>query len=165
VAIRTGKTPEKKHATRIPVATKSRQNNTQKITSMAASASYLKLAAAFPIRPLRNEEELDRAIAVLDELLGRKKPLDEQEQGYFDSLSHEIERYETANIAVPAVAGSEMLRHLINSRDETLSAVASQCGIAVSTLSAVLNGKRELNRRHIEKLAIVFGVSPGAFLS
>jgi HTH-type transcriptional regulator / antitoxin HigA len=144
---------------------KSRKTSAQKRTSLGASASYLRLAAAFPIRPFRTEEELDQAIRVLDELLRRKKPLDEQEQGYFESLSHEIERYEAANVPFPRVTGPDMLRHLIDAKGETLSEVASRSGIAVSTLSALMNGKRELNRRHIEKLAKVFGVAPGAFLN
>jgi HTH-type transcriptional regulator/antitoxin HigA len=130
-----------------------------------ASASYLKLAAAFPIRPLRSDEDLDEAIRVLDRLLCRKKPLDEQEEGYRDSLSHEIRRYEEANVPMPAVSGAAMLRHLIEARDATLSEVAAATGIAVSTISSVLNGKRELNRSHIEKLAPYFGVAPGVFLS
>ena len=57
-----------------------------------------------------------------------------------------------------------MLRHLIDAKSVTLSEVAAKTGIAVSTLSSVLRGKRELNRGHIEKLAPVFGVAPGVFL-
>jgi HTH-type transcriptional regulator/antitoxin HigA len=122
------------------------------------------LAIAFPIRPLRSKTELDEAVRIVDRLLCRKKPLDEQEQGYLESLSHEIERYEEANEPIPDVSGAAMFRHLIEARDTTLSQVASAAGIAVSTLSSVLNGKRELNRRHIEKLAAFFGVAPGVFL-
>jgi len=130
-----------------------------------ARASYLKLATEFPIRPLRSTAELDEAIRVVDGLLSRKKALDEQEQGYLDSLSHEIERYENANEPIPDVSGAAMLRHLLDARDMTLSEVATAAGIAVSTLSSVLSGKRELNRRHIEKLAPFFGVAPGVFLN
>ena len=129
-----------------------------------ASASYLKLASEFPIRPLHSEAELDEAIRILDRLLCRKKPLDEQEHGYLESLSHEIERYEAANIPMPHVSGTAMLRHLIEARNATLSEVAETTGIAVSTLSSVLKCKRELNKSHIEKLALAFGVAPGVFL-
>jgi HTH-type transcriptional regulator/antitoxin HigA len=132
--------------------------------SMRASARYLKLAAAFPIRPLRSDEELDEAIRVLDRLLSRKKPLDEQEEGYRDSLGNEIRRYEEANVPMPAVTGAAMLRHLIDARDATLSEVAAATGIVVSTISSVLSGKRALNRGHIEKLAAYFGVGAGVFL-
>ncbi len=133
-------------------------------TLLRASASYLKLATAFPIRPLRSSEELDDAVTVLDRLLARKKPLDQQEEGYRDSLSHEIRRYEEANIPMPSVSGAAMLRHLIEAREATLSEVAGATGIAVSTLSSVLGGKRALNLGHIDKLAPFFGVGRGVFL-
>jgi HTH-type transcriptional regulator/antitoxin HigA len=129
-----------------------------------ATASHLKLAAVFPIRPLRSDADLDAAIRVLDRLLSRKKALDEQEQGYLESLSHEIELYEAANVAMPDVSGAAMLRHLIEARELTLSHLATKTGIAVSTLSSVLSGKRHLNRRHIEILATFFHVPPGVFL-
>jgi HTH-type transcriptional regulator/antitoxin HigA len=131
---------------------------------MRANARYLKLASVFPIRPLSSDADLDEAIRVVDRLLSRKKTLDYQEQGYLDSLSHEIERYEAANVTMPDVSGAAMLRHLIEARDITLSDVAASTGIAISTLSSVLRGNRELNRRHIEKLAPYFGVSPGVFI-
>ncbi len=134
-----------------------------KRTGTRANARYLKLATKFPIRPLCSDVELDQAIDVIDRLLSRKQPLDEQEQGYLESLSHEIERYEAANVAIPNVSGIAMLRHLIEAREVTLSELAATTDLAVSTISSVLNGKRHLNRRHIEKLAPYFGVSPGVF--
>jgi HTH-type transcriptional regulator / antitoxin HigA len=129
-----------------------------------ASAAYLALAKVFPIQPIRSEEELDLAIAVLDKLLSRRKPLDDQEQGYLESLSHEIERYEAAAHPVPDVSGPAMLRHLLDAREATLSEVAEATGIALSTLSAILNNKRQLTLGHISKLAPYFGVEPGVFV-
>jgi HTH-type transcriptional regulator/antitoxin HigA len=107
---------------------------------------------------------LDEAIAMLDRLLFRRKPLDEQEQDYLGSLAHEIERYEEEHVPIPDVTGADMLRHLIGERDLTLSDLAKGAAIAVSTLSAVLNGKRNLSLAHIEKLARYFGVELAVFL-
>jgi HTH-type transcriptional regulator/antitoxin HigA len=132
--------------------------------SRRASSSYLALAAAYPIHPIRSDEDLDEAIAVLDRLLSRRKALDSQEQDYRDSLSHEIERYEAAAVPMPAVSAPAMLKHLIESRDVTLSEVADAVGIVVSTLTSILTGKRRLNLGHIAKLAPYFGVEPGEFL-
>jgi HTH-type transcriptional regulator/antitoxin HigA len=130
-----------------------------------ARASYLRLVITFPLRPLHSDRELEEAICVLDRLLSRKKPLDEQEQAYFDSLSHEIRRYEEGNVAMSAVSGPAVLRHLIEARDATLSEVATGSGIAVSTISSILKGTRQLNLVHIQNLARYFGVAPGTFLS
>jgi HTH-type transcriptional regulator/antitoxin HigA len=129
-----------------------------------ATASYLALAAVFPIRPIRSEEELDEAIRVLDRLLSRKKPLDEQEEGFRDSLSREIQSYEAEAHPMPDVSGAAMLRYLIDAHEVTLSRLGEATGIAVSTISSVLAGKRSLNLGHVEKLAPFFGVEPGVFL-
>jgi HTH-type transcriptional regulator/antitoxin HigA len=128
-----------------------------------ASASYLKLVTAYPIHPLRSPEDLDEAVAVLDSLLSRRKPLDAREQDYLESLSHEIERYEAVAYPMPRVSGANMLRHLMEARGATLSEVAEATGIALSTLSAIWTGKRQLNRKHIQALASYFGVEPGVF--
>ena len=129
-----------------------------------ASASYLALAKAHPILPIHSDEELDEAIAVLDGLLARERPLDEQEQGYLEALEHEIERYEAEAVPMPEVSGSDMLRHLLEAREATLSEVAVATGIALSTLSQDRDKKRNLNLKHIAKLAPYFGVEPAVFL-
>jgi HTH-type transcriptional regulator / antitoxin HigA len=129
------------------------------------STSYLALVVAYPIHPIRSDEDLGEAIGVIDKLLARKKPLDPQEQDYLDSLSHEVERYEAEAHPMPAVSDAAMLRHLIEARDVKLSEVAEVTGIALSTLSSVLTGKRQINRNHIEKLAPYFGVEAGVFLN
>jgi HTH-type transcriptional regulator / antitoxin HigA len=127
------------------------------------NASYLALVKAFPIRPIRSEEEVDEAIAVLDGLLERSKPLDSQEQDYLDCLSNEIERYETEAFPMPHVSESAMLAHLMEAKGVSLSEVAEATGIALSSLSSIRSGKRRLNRTHIEKLASYFFVEPGVF--
>jgi HTH-type transcriptional regulator/antitoxin HigA len=131
---------------------------------MRASASYLALAKRFPIKPIATQAELDAAISVIDSLLCRTKPLDAMESGYLDSLSREVECYEEDKYPMPPVSDAEMLRHLIEAKDVSMSAVAASTGIAVSTISSVLAGKRQLNRRHIAKLAPYFGVEPSVFL-
>jgi HTH-type transcriptional regulator/antitoxin HigA len=58
-----------------------------------------------------------------------------------------------------------MLRHLIDARDTTQAAGSAATGIAESTVSEILAGRRGLNRKHIEALARHFGVSPAVFMS
>ena len=129
-----------------------------------ATASYLALANVFPIQPIRTEDELDEAIAVVDRLLSRARPLDQQEKGYLESLGHEIERYEAAAHPMPDVSGAAMLRHLMDAKEVNLSEVAGATGIALSTLSGVLHEKRNLSRTHLEKLGPYFGVHPAVFM-
>jgi len=129
-----------------------------------ASASYLALASAYPIHPLRSDADLDNAIAVVDALLSRPASLDKHEQDYLGSLSHEIERYEAEAYPMPALSGADLLRELMAMRDATLSDVAAASGIAISTLSSIVNGKRKLSLNHVRALSKYFGIEPGVFL-
>lgn len=123
---------------------------------------YLELVCRFPLRPLRTDADLDAAIAVVDGLLDQDE-LSDAEQDYLDVLSDQIEAYEAEAVPIRPVEDAEMLRFLIESRGETQAAVAASAGIAESTISEVLAGKRTLNRSQIGKLARYFHVEPGVF--
>jgi HTH-type transcriptional regulator / antitoxin HigA len=125
---------------------------------------YFALIRRFPLRPIRSDEELDRAVAVVDALLDRDD-LAAEERDYLEVLGDLVEKYETENHPLPGVSDAEMLRHLIEARGESQAQVAAGAGIAASTISAVLTGKRGLNRKHVTALARYFSVSPAVFLS
>lgn len=123
---------------------------------------YLELVRRFPLRPLRTDADLDAAVAVVDGLLDQDE-LSDAERDYLDVLSNQIEAYESEAIPIRPVGDAEMLRFLIESRGETQAAVATAAGIAESTISEVVAGKRTLNRSQIGKLAKYFHVEPGVF--
>jgi HTH-type transcriptional regulator/antitoxin HigA len=58
---------------------------------------------------------------------------------------------------------AEMLAHLIEAKGVGQADEGRATGIAVSTISEMLAGKRQLSRRHIEKLAMYFHVGVSAF--
>jgi HTH-type transcriptional regulator/antitoxin HigA len=58
-----------------------------------------------------------------------------------------------------------MLRHLIEAHDITQARVSEETGIAESTISAILSGKRGLSRNHVVALARYFKVSPAVFIT
>jgi HTH-type transcriptional regulator / antitoxin HigA len=130
----------------------------------APPAAYLRLVEQFRPRPIRIAGELDQAIAVVDGLLGRKEPLLPEEEDYLEVVSDLIERYEEEHESIPDASGADMLRFLIEQRAVSQQQVAREAGVANSTISAVLNGQRELTLRHIEKLAAYFGTEPAVFL-
>ena len=125
---------------------------------------YLKLVSVFPLRPIRSDEELKRAIAVIDTLLG-KGTLDADEQDYLDVLSDLVEKFESEEDPFPPVSEADMLRHLIGARDITQLKLATDTGIAGSTISSILSGKRGLTRDQIATLSQYFKVSPAVFIS
>jgi HTH-type transcriptional regulator/antitoxin HigA len=125
---------------------------------------YLELVRRLPLRPIRSEDELDRAIAMVNSLIDRDE-LALEEEDYLDVLGDLVEKYETEHHPMPPVSDAEMLRHLIEARGTTQARVAAETGIAESTISAILAGKRGLNRKHIEALARHFKVKPSVFIS
>lgn len=125
---------------------------------------YLDLIHRFPLRPIRSDAELAEATAVLDSLLDRFPSLAAEERDYLEVLTDQIERYEKETIPTWPIADKDMLRHLIEATGVSQAEVARETGVAVSTISEVLSGKRKLNRAHIVKLAPYFGVGMGVFM-
>src|SRR5438309_3592045 len=75
-------------------------------------AAYLALIRRFPLRPIRSEDELDIAFAMIDELTDRDA-LSAAEADYLDVLGNEVERYEDQHVEMPRVSDAEMLRSLM----------------------------------------------------
>ena len=131
----------------------------------AVKDRYLELVQYVPLRPIRNESELDEAINMVNYLLDQldRRSWSRDEKDYIDVLGSLIEKYESEHIIFKRSPAHKMLRFLIESKGVTQSQVAKDCRIAESTISAVLAGSRKLPRNHIEKLSRYFHVEPGVF--
>ena len=125
---------------------------------------YLALVRQLPLRPIRSDKELDRAIAMIDSLLDRDR-LSPAEQDYLDILGDLVEQYEDQAYPIPEASDGDMLRFLIDQRGIAQAELARATGIRESRISEVLSGKRELTRTQISQLAAYFCVSPAVFLS
>jgi HTH-type transcriptional regulator / antitoxin HigA len=126
--------------------------------------AYSELIVEFPLRPIRSERQLDQAARLAFRLASRER-LTRGEQDYLDVLTHLIEVYESEHHPIEhAASPRELLRFLIDENGLTLSRLATETGIKVSTLSEILHGKRELNVQHIARLAARFRVEPGMFI-
>jgi len=123
---------------------------------------YLELVLQFPLRPIRSERELNAAVKMVDSLLDRND-LAPEEEDYLEVLGDLVEQYESEAHPIAPVSDVEMLRHLIDAKGVSQRDVSKATGIADSTISEVLKGKRSLNRSHIGKLSKYFGVSPDVF--
>ena len=123
---------------------------------------YLELVLRFPLRPIRSDKELNAAVKMVDSLLDRED-LAAEEADYLEVLGDLIESYESEAHPMPPVSDVAMLRHLIEAKGVSQTDVAKATGIADSTISEVLKGRRSLNRQHIGKLSRYFSVSPDVF--
>ncbi len=134
----------------------------RRATRVDKDDKYIELVHAFPLRPIRSDADLDRAIAMIDSLIAREN-LDSGEQDYLDVLSDLVHKYEAEHDPIAPVSDADMVRFLLDSNDMTQADLAARSEIAESTISEVLAGKRKLSRRHIAAISKVFRVSPSLF--
>jgi HTH-type transcriptional regulator/antitoxin HigA len=122
--------------------------------------SYLDLVLAFPLTSIRSGEHLAEAQKVMDRLLA-KEELDDGEATYLDGLSDLVGVYEDEHYPIEPPSDSDMLRHLLESKRVTQAQLSREAGIAKSTISEVLAGKKPFSRQMIRKLATFFQVDVG----
>jgi HTH-type transcriptional regulator/antitoxin HigA len=127
-----------------------------------AKPKYLTLVRKFPLRPIRSEEENEAALAVLAALGNRRqeKPLEPEEHDYIAVLAKLVEEYENTHYPRGPVTATAMLAHLIEAKGIDQARLAADTGLAESTVSELLRGKRTLGPRHIQLLADYFRVDP-----
>ena len=121
------------------------------------------LIARFPLRPIRTDAELDKAVDVIDELIDRDD-LSAAESDYLDVLGDLVEKYEDEHVEMPHVSDGAMLRTLMEEKGVRQADVVRGTGISKTVLSLVLNGKRDLTREQIGALSKYFDVDPAVLL-
>jgi len=115
------------------------------------------------LRPIRNEEEYDRTVSLMNYLLDR---IGDQEDhilsGLLDLVSELVADYDTSHHAIEASEPKEVLRYLIEVRGLKQGDLAQI--VPQSNLSAILAGKRKISATLAGKLAKYFKVSPAVFV-
>ncbi len=116
-----------------------------------------------PLFSIRNEEEYDKAIETLNELIdevgtNEKHPLYE----LLDTLGTVIHAYEEKHYPIPDCSGIEMLQYLMEEHRLQPSDL-HELGSPNSVLE-ILEGNRDLTVKHIHALAARFKVNPSVFI-
>jgi HTH-type transcriptional regulator/antitoxin HigA len=119
--------------------------------------SYMELVLAFPLSSIRSDDHLDEAQTVMDRLLA-KGVLDEGEKMYLDALSDLVGVYEDEHYSIEPASDADMLRHLLEIKGITQTQLSQESGIAKSTISEILAGKKSFSRQIIRKLTDYFNV-------
>ena len=125
---------------------------------------YLELVVGCPLVSIKTQAQFDVAQAAMDRLLA-KESLDEGESLYLDALSDLVATYEDAHSPIAPASDADMLRHLMDAMGITQAELHRRSGIARSTLSEVLAGKKPFSKAMIRALAEQFQVSPGVLAS
>jgi HTH-type transcriptional regulator/antitoxin HigA len=115
------------------------------------------------LRPIRNDEEYDRNVALMNSLLDI---VGDQESHALSSLldlvSELVEDYDSEHFAIKASEPKEVLRYLIETRGLKQGDLAEV--VPQSNLSAILAGKRKISATLAGKLAKFFNISPAVFV-
>ena len=129
----------------------------------AIQASWQAFDEMAHLRPIQNEKEYDRMVALMNSILDavgddEDHPLD----GLLNLVGDMVSKYEQEHHAIEAAAPNDALRFLMAARglkQEDLAAVVPQ-----SNLSAILAGKRKISATLAGKLGKFFGISPAVFV-
>lgn len=135
-------------------------------TRSAAPDDYLNLVRRLPLRPIRSGREHVEAVRMLTALVGRPGgTLSEGDRDYVEALSLFVKNDDERGCGLRKrwPLPLETLRFLMREHAMNTEALGKILG-SQSAASLVLNGKRELSKTHIRKLATHFKVDPGVFL-
>ena len=133
------------------------------MTALAVKTpEYARLLAQTLPSVIHTEDENERFIATLEKLERRSRSWSPAEAKLAELLTLLIENFEDQNYKLKAATPTEVLCELMESNGLKQKDLMDVFG-AESTVSAVLNGKREMTREHIKRLSRRFHVSPEVF--
>jgi HTH-type transcriptional regulator / antitoxin HigA len=133
------------------------------VTALAIKTpEYARLLAQILPSVIHSETENEHFIEILEKLEHRSRKWSPAEAKLAELLTLLIENFEDNNYKLKAATPIEVLRELMESNDLKQKDLADVFG-AKSTVSAVLNGKRDMTREHIQQLSRRFKVSPEVF--
>jgi HTH-type transcriptional regulator/antitoxin HigA len=134
------------------------------MTALAVKTpEYARLLAQTLPSVIHTEDENERFIATLEKLERRSRNWSPAEAKLAELLTLLIENFEDQKYKLKAATPIEVLGELMESNGLKQKDLLDVFG-AESTVSAVLNGKRDMTREHIKRLSKRFQVSPEGFL-
>ena len=122
---------------------------------------YAELLANVLPHVIHTEQENQRCTAALEDIL-RLSSRTPARNRLAELLTLLIEDFEARHYSLPPATPRDIVRHLMESNGLRQVDLIDVFG-AESTVSEVLNGKRELAKSHIERLSRRFHVSPELF--
>lgn len=119
--------------------------------------AYIDLIEQFPLSSISTEEDLEAAQEVIDRLLSKGKLLS-GELMYLEALSDLVGAYEDKHYAIEPASDSAMLKHLMEAKGINQIELHRCTGVAKSTISEILSGKKCFTRSLIRTFANFFDV-------
>ena len=126
---------------------------------------YFELVKKFPLKTIRNYQQMQDAVWMFASLDGREETLSSGEEDYADTLATLIQDYDRrhASPPPPKLTGIELVRVLLSDFELSQKQFGQILGVSESAASMILAGKRDLTKSHIAKLSKRFELPPSVF--
>lgn len=126
---------------------------------------YEKLTRRFPLRPIRDDAQNERAAEICDMLTSRNNPLNQAESDYLEVLTDLIAKYESKwESDVAHVSSRELIQYLMVENDLSQKDLIPEFGSA-SRVCEFLKGERNLSIEQAKRLAKRFSLNIAALVS
>lgn len=130
----------------------------------SAERAWQAFRADVGVGAIQTPRQYERTVALMNRLLdlvgeNERHPL----AGLLDLIGDLVSAYESREHAIPDADPREVLRLLMEQNGLTQADLQAELG-GQPVVSAILNGKRQINARQAKALAARFGVSPAAFI-
>ncbi len=126
---------------------------------------YFQLVRAFPLRRITSASDHAKALVIFRQL-GDKA--DRGTRDYVDVLVDLVADYEKRagfTFDTSGVTAADLVRHKIEERGMSVSALAKQTGVAQSNLCEMLNGRRGWSKSAIRSLSKFLNIRAERFLA
>ena len=125
---------------------------------------YARLANRIVFKAIETEEEYDRMVAAVEQLMDKGEAhLSPEESALLETMAILVQAYDDRYHPLPVLAPSEMLAYLMETSGRTAKDLLPVFGTR-GRVSEVLNGKRSISKEQAKKLAPVFKVAVDLFI-
>lgn len=125
---------------------------------------YEALIKRFPLRPIRTDEQNERAAEMCDELTDRLDKLTPAENDYLEVLSDLISKYESRwEDECSAMSPADLVRYLMEVNGLEQQDLVPEFG-SNSDVSEFLDGRRQLSIEQARSLSERFKIKISAFI-
>jgi HTH-type transcriptional regulator/antitoxin HigA len=126
--------------------------------------AYGKLIKRFPLRPIRDDEQNERAGEICDVLLDRIDSLNQAERDYLEVLADLITKYESKWDAEELkMSPQELVQYLMDRNELAQKDLVPEFG-SPSRVSEFLKGDRNLSLEQAKRLAKRFSLNVAALI-
>ncbi|MFB8792194.1 MAG: transcriptional regulator [Potamolinea sp.] len=127
------------------------------------SKTYGSLLAAYQPKIITSEEEYNRTLESIEQMMERGEELTLEENSLLELLSILVEIYEDSQFPVEPSSPQNILLHLMDARELKQSDLVGVIG-SKGIVSEIVNGKRAISKAQAKALGEFFHISPALFI-